>query len=423
MSRERGAFLYPSDPDPSGGTQKRVTPEGSGRWGGRMFTEWYTVSHMQKVIGIDAHHLAFKERTGVEQYAYNVIRELRKVIPATHRVVLYSHVPLAPHISDWGALPPNWENRVLAWPPRRLWTQLRLSWEMLRKPPDLLFVPAHALPIMLPKCAITTMHDVAFMPHPEAYTPWGNLYLRVDAWLATRRASILTPSAFSKSEIVRYFGADPARITVTPLAYDAALYHPAPSEAIADTKKRHGIDGSYFIFVGRRERKKNLSGMLKAFRAFKATRPADDTTKLVLVGKRLVGYAREMREVRGTPLMGSILELGYVSQQDIPALYSGAIATVLTSWYEGFGLPVIEGYACGTPAIVSDRTSLPEVAGDGALYADPSKSEDIAAAMTRLADDATLRARLAVEGVERATAFSWGACARQTWESMERALS
>lgn len=372
------------------------------------------------MIAIDASRATAVQRTGVEQYAFNLIQDFKRIIPSGYRVVLYSPQPLT---GELGELPPNWENRVLSWPPRRLWTQFRLSWEMFRRPPDLLFVPAHVLPLVLPRHVVTTMHDVAFMSQPRAYSPWGLAYLVVDAWLAVRRAAILTVSDFSKSEIIRKFGAEPARIAVTPLGFDAERYRPATTEAIANLRSANGLkEAPYFLFIGRLERKKNLAGLLRAFAAFKRRRGPGDGVRLVLAGKPGRGYAAERAAIAGDPAEKFVSELGFVPDADVPALYSGAIATMLVSWYEGFGLPVIESGACDTPAIVSDRTSMLEVAKNGALFVDPSRPEEIANAMARLADDPRLRARLAAEASDNAHRYSWETCAGKSWLAIRSEL-
>jgi len=248
-----------------------------------------TTESQTPVIGIDASRANASQRTGVEWYAFNVIQGLKKAVPAGRRVVLYSKEPLRDGLED---LPPNWESRVLAWPPRRFWTQLRLSWEMLRRPPDLLFVPAHALPLVLPRRSATTVHDVAFMALPKAYGRLERVYHRLTARFAVKRARLLlTVSDFSKAETLKYFGADPDRIVVTPLGYDRAVYGPAgDAAAAAKVLKRYHIGGPYFLFIGRLEAKKNLAGLLRAFTVFLEKYDAGRGFKLVLVGKRGLGY-------------------------------------------------------------------------------------------------------------------------------------
>ncbi|HTK05496.1 MAG TPA: glycosyltransferase family 1 protein [Candidatus Eisenbacteria bacterium] len=369
------------------------------------------------VIGIDASRANRAQRTGVEWYAFHLIQELKRIVPPAYRVVLYTEEPLRDGLED---LPPHWENRVLRWPPRRLWTQVRLSWEMFRRPPDLFFVPAHVIPMVTPKRTLTTLHDVAFMALPDAYRPAGREYLKLMYRRAAKRTRILTVSEFSKGEIVRYFGADPDRITAIPLGFDGRRFGTATDDEIRARLHAYGIRRPYFLFVGRLESKKNLRGLLESFRRFRATRPGDES-KLVLVGKTGYGYHHEMRSL-GEDEKLSVLQKGYVEPDDMRYFYGGATAFVFPSRYEGFGIPLLEAFACGTPVIASDVTSIPEVAGEAALYVDPNDTDGIAAAMARVADEPALRADLAAKGFSRVKRFSWEATARRTWEVMQDML-
>ncbi len=374
---------------------------------------------MSITIGIDASRANVARKTGVEWYAFEVIQRLKTIIPASYRVVLYSREPLRGGMEQ---LPPSWESRVLRWRPRYLWTQLRLSWEMLRRPPDLLFVPVHVLPIILPKRSVTTVHDVGFIAVPRAYrTAAGRWYLRFSAWFAARFATaILTVSDFSKREIVKYFSADANKIFVTPLAVDHERFRPSDSEEIAPQLARYGVTRPYFLFVGRLEMKKNLDGLFAAFRTFKERRPSNDPTTLVLVGKRGVGGDAALAAVEGTPLQRSVIELGYVDSAAIRHLYAGATAFVFPSWYEGFGLPILEAFACGAPVIASNAGSIPEVAADAAVLIDPADSGAFAIAMERFAADPALRAIYAERGLARVRVYSWERTAKMTWETIEK---
>lgn len=378
------------------------------------FIERNMGTEAKKTIGIDASRANVTDRTGTEWYAYNLIQELKSTIPDTYRVVLYSKEPLRDGLED---LPDNWESRVLTWP-WRFWTQIRLSWEMLRRPPDILFVPAHTLPIILPKRASVTLHDVAFMPFKEAYSLPSRLYHTWATRFAIRRANpILTVSQFSKEEIIRWFGADEGMIAVTPLGFDAERYGPVADDVLADTLHRYRISRPYFLFVGRLETKKNIGGLLEAFRKFRDMWP-DERVSLVLVGKHGHGYEDEVKG--GLP--EGVVEPGYVCQDDMRALYAGAEALVFVSKYEGFGLPAIESMACGTPVIASDSTSLPEVCGDAAVMVDPDKPEEIARSMHRVVVDDEVRGYLVEKGKDRAGRYTWRSTAERTWEALRGAL-
>jgi glycosyltransferase involved in cell wall biosynthesis len=368
-------------------------------------------------VGIDASRANRLQRTGVEWYAFHLIQRLKPVIPSEYRVILYSEEPLRDGLE---ALPPNWESRVLRWPPRRLWTQLRLSWEMLARPPKLLFVPAYVPPMLTPRRTITTLHDTAFVTMPAAYSRIGRAYLKLMYRVAIHAGRILTVSEFSKGELVRLFGADPEKVDVTPLAADSALYVVAREEKIAEVLKRHRIDRPYFLFVGRLETKKNLGGLLAAFNIYRKTHPHDDA-RLVLIGRPGHGFQKEMSALMDD-FAAHVIRPGYVASEDMAALYSGATAFVFVSLYEGFGIPLLEAFACGVPVIASDVTSIPEVADDAVLYVNPDDHDEIAKAMIRVADDAALRESLRQKGFARVKNFSWDKTAARTWEVMKRVI-
>lgn len=373
--------------------------------------------HPPLILGIDASRANTAERTGTEWYAFHLIQEFKKIIPSDVRVILYSREPLRADLrADW---PPNWEERVLSWPPRRLWTQVRLSWEMWRRPPDLLFVPVHALPLVLPAKAAVTLHDVAFVVEPAAYSRFENWYQRFAVNFAAKRATgIITISDFSRAELIKYFSVSAEKMSVTLLGLDTAAFRP-PTEP-AETKAVLAglkIERPYFLYVGRLERKKNIVGLLLAFQEFKRQAGAVDQTALVLVGKFGHGSG-EILTLLATDagLAADVIRPGYVGKEALPHLYAGAEAFVFPSWYEGFGLPMLEAFSVGTPVIAARAASLPEVAGEAALYGDPTRPTTFAAAMWRLRQEPELRKSLIAKGLARAREFTWRKTAEKTWE-------
>ncbi len=363
------------------------------------------------ILGIDVSRANKSQKTGTEAYAWQLIRALQKFIPPDTEVFLYTGAKLEPPLRP---SIPRWKERVLSWPPRYLWTLGRLSFEMLRHPPELLWIPTHALPFFAPK-SIVTIHDVGFLARPELYKLRDRIYHLFSTRRIVRRAAhIITVSEFSKKEIIKYCGVSAEKISVTPLAAGADFY-PRQASEVKGVLAKYQINEPYFIFIGRLEKKKNIKGLVAAFAMF---RKRYQNSKLVLIGKPGFGWD----DVRRLVPERSTLSLGYAEAKDVPALLSGALALILPSFYEGFGIPMLEAFALGTPVIASNVASLPEVGGDAALYFDPEKPEELSAIMARIYKEPELRAKLSRAGLERAKNYSWDKTAEATWEILKRFL-
>lgn len=365
------------------------------------------------VIGIDASRANKPQRTGTEWYSYHVIEHLKRVVPSDVRVWLYTREPLRGDLAD---LPPNWESRVLVWPPKYLWTLMRLSWEILRRPPDTLFVPAHGLPLVLPKRTVVTIHDIGFMRLPELYRRRAAWYHR---WVVRRAFSraevVVTVSDWTRREIERVFGASKGMVMVIPLAHDVGRYHEGVSaDAARRVQERYGIRSPYFVYAGRVEKKKNIRRMLKAFANFKIG--DQQGYSLALIGPRGYGVEEAEAVAKGAGVVALVRFLNWVPEDDMPALMAGARALVFPSLYEGFGIPILEAMAVGTPVITSDQGAMKEVAGNAALLVNPIQVEAIAHALHQVATDAALVGRLRRAGFKRAAEFSWQRTAEETWK-------
>src|SRR3989344_4727656 len=286
---------------------------------------------------------------------------------------------------------------------------IRVSLEMMLQRPDLLFVPSQGLPIVSARKTVTTVHDVGFRRVPEAYSDEARQTLgRVTRDAVTRADLLLTVSAFSNREIVEMYGVDASRIVVTPLA--------------SVMSRRSLPRKPFFLFVGRLERKKGVADLVRAFTAFKASRPADDPFELVLAGPRGYGYEEIKSEIRNSKYEKDVREIGYVPEHDVARLMGEAAAFVFPSRYEGFGMPLLEAMACSTPVIASDIPVFREVAGESALFVPVGDVQALAAALTRMADDRATRESFAHSGRERVKTFSWDETARLTWESIRNVL-
>jgi glycosyltransferase involved in cell wall biosynthesis len=366
------------------------------------------------LIGIDASRAIAGRPTGTEVYSQRLIQALL-ALDSPHRFRLYFRsTPPAGGFSDA-------ELRVIPFP--RLWTHLRLSWEMVCRPPDALFVPSHVLPLAHPRASLVTVHDLGYLQFPETH-PWHQrLYLDLSTrWSARAAAHILADSEATRSDLVARYGTPPEKITVAHPGYDETLAPARDPATVEAVKARFGIAGDYFLYLGTLQPRKNLARVIAAFAALKSEILKPDTV-LVLAGKRGWLYEDLFAQVRYMGLEGRVLFPGYIPDEDKAALLSGALAFVFPSLYEGFGLPVLEAQACGCPVITSTTSSLPEVAGDAALLVDPGDSDAIAAAMQRIAADSALRETLVEQGLANVHRFSWTACAQSVMSVIEQCVS
>jgi glycosyltransferase involved in cell wall biosynthesis len=366
------------------------------------------------LIGVDASRAVSDQPTGTETYSRLLIQALVRQ-GGQHRFRLYFN-----REPPDGCLPRGGrvEWRVMPFP--RLWTHVRLMWEVLRHPPDVLYVPAHVLPWLHPDRCVATIHDLGFLHYPEAHKRLARWYLDWSTRFNARTASrVIADSCATRDDLVSFYGIAADKITV---AYPAGSEGLAPVNDVAlraRIQERYGIGPRYFLHVGTLQPRKNLSTLIMAFGSLIRDTLIPSDVQLVLAGKR--GWlAGDILERASDPsLAGRVILPGYVEREYLPTLLSGAIAYVLPSWYEGFGLPVLEAMACDAPIICSNVSSLPEVAGDAALLVDPVDVEAWTQAMSRVYCDADLRAELVRRGRERWTHFSWDRCARIVLDALE----
>jgi glycosyltransferase involved in cell wall biosynthesis len=363
------------------------------------------------LIGIDASRAVIAQRTGTEAYSLHLIRALL-ALPAAHRFRLYLNAAPAPGLFPAAA---RCELRAIPFP--RLWTHLRLSAEMLLHPPGVLLVPSHVLPLVHPRRSVVTVHDLGHHYYPDAHTASQRRYLEWSARFHVRTAAhLLADSQATREDLVRIYGADPARITVAYLGVDPTLHRVEDPSIIARVRHRYGIPGPYLLYVGTIQPRKNLARLVEAF----ARLPGDaGELTLVLAGKEGWLCQEIWDRVHELGLQERVILTGFVDGADLPALYSGASLLVMPSLYEGFCLPVLEAMACGTPVACSNVSSLPEVAGEAALFFDPHDMEGMAATVVRALGDSWLRRTLVERGLEQARSFTWERCARTVLEVLE----
>ncbi|NTW03942.1 MAG: glycosyltransferase family 4 protein, partial [Oscillochloris sp.] len=343
-------------------------------------------------IGIDASRIAVTRRTGTERYTYELIAALARADRRSSYTLYTNGLP--PALPPLG---PNVSLRNIPLP--RMWTYARLGPELARHPPNVLFVPAHVVPLIYPQATVVTIHDLGYLAFPQAHTSRRRLELHLTTrWSLHAARLTIAVSQATKDDLVRRYGANPARIRVVHHGLSGA-FRPVenPLEIVA-AQERHGVAPRYLLYVGTLQPRKNIERLIDAF-ARVAGRPELNGVQLVIAGGR--GWLSEGIEHRAAAhgLAERVHLSGYLPDEDLPALLSGALAFVFPSLYEGFGMPVLEAMACGTPVLTSTTTSLPEVAGNAALLVDPSDIDAIAAGIVRLASDPVLRAQLRARGL------------------------
>jgi glycosyltransferase involved in cell wall biosynthesis len=359
------------------------------------------------VIGIDASRSCIRHKTGTEWYSYHIIRSLIAK-HSQQKYVLY-----APHNKDFCLSGPSASIKKISWPFPLFWTQGALSLEMARSAPDVLFVPAHTIPLIHPKKTITTIHDIGFLQWKSAYRPHDFFYLDWSTRYALRHAyAIITISEYSKQELVRVYGANPNAIHVIYLGKDDAAYKKDFDVSYAQQVMRNnGIHPPFLLTIGRVDQRKNIGALVRAFELVK--KELTDYS-LICIGPRGYGGEAILHEMKTSSQKKSIYYKEWMSEQEKIAFLHMAECFVFPSLYEGFGLPIIEAQSCGVPVACSSAAALPEIAGDGALFFSPHDIYQMAQKIIALCTKADIRHTCIEDGFKNSARFSWKTSATQT---------
>jgi alpha-1,3-rhamnosyl/mannosyltransferase len=253
--------------------------------------------------------------------------------------------------------------------------------------------------------AVVTCYDLIPLLYPGSFRPAQRAVYAAAHRLALARArGVLAISETTKADLVRVFGVAPERVHVTPLAADPG-FRPLPPELPARLRAARGLPERFALYVGSNKPHKNLVGLVRAYARARAGGGAATESALVVAGPWDERYPEAKHAAEREGVAGHVLFLGPVPEADLPALYGAATLFAFPSEYEGFGLPVLEAMASGTPVVCARAGALPEIAGDAAFYVEPRDVSDIAAGLQRILQDAELRHTLRARGLDRARAF------------------
>ncbi len=343
-------------------------------------------------IGINAVAAFKKQRTGVEEYTYQLIKHLVMLKEAKkHHFVLYKDKDTDNHNISF---PDNFKIKQLSWP-LPMWTQIRLALEMTVNKPDVLFIPVHVLPLIRPKNSIVTIHGLEFEYYPKMYPLKHLKYLRWSTKYALKNASkIIAVSENTKKDLVEMYNGNPEKIKV--------VYHGVKIPKLIDKQK---TDYPYILYIGRLETRKNVNGLINAFNLLKDTYSVPH--KLVLAGPMGYGYEK-------ISIGKDIIVKGYISDEEKWQLLQNAEMYVLPSLYEGFGMSILEAQIVGCPVITSNVSSMPEVSGNGAILIDPEDIEKICEKIYKVISNQDFKKDLIYKGYENVKNFSWEKCAKET---------
>jgi len=364
-------------------------------------------------IGLDAHLLSLRpgyRAAGVSHLIYHLLMHL----PAASDALRYTAFLSEP----CPELPAQIRQQVSALPTRQplvriLWEQLVAPVAAWRQGIDLWHALVNVQPVLLPRPAIVTIPDLSYLLYPELFQRGKRLYNRLFGhWTARRARHIIAISQSTKEDIVRHYRVSPNKISVIYPGMDEGFYPVDDAAAARAFRMRKGLPEHIILFVGTIEPRKNLVRLLQAFAML---RPSGNLPHhLVIGGGKGWMYEQVFATVQELGLGDRVRFVGFIPQEELADWLRAADLFVYPSLFEGFGLPPLEALACGTPVIVSDISSLPEVVGEAALKVDPYRPEEMAAAMRRVLTDRALAAQLRAAGPQQAARFSWQRAAQET---------
>lgn len=359
---------------------------------------------------------------GLSQYIYELLTNLRLQPPYQRYEAFVTSAPDDIKLSPT----PNFQcclvGSAFVKPSLRIvWEQLIQPLILARRPPDLIHALGYALPLAWPGRSAISICDLSFVRYPELFNRSNAIYLATIARLSARKATaVLTISESTRRDVINLFGVPAERVTTTYCGV-SDRFRPVPASQLDAFRARHELPAEFLLYIGTIEPRKNLAGLVKAYAAYR--RQVAEPMPLILGGGRGWKDQEVFNLVERLDLKEHVRFPGYIPGDDLASWYSAATAFIYPSRYEGFGLPVAEAMACGTPVITSAVSSLPEVVGETGLLVDPDDEAALAAAITRLASDSDLRRTLSLAGQERAARFRWERMAAETAALYERVIN
>lgn len=368
------------------------------------------------IIGIDINEANISQRVGVNQVAFATLSNLVKYISSKDKIIALGKESPLPDMPQ-----PTESLNYEIFGPKRLWVLTGLTKRLLFGKPkiDVLFSPSHYTPLLSRTPSLVYIMDLSYERFGTDYFTNEDLS-QLKKWTPRsikKAKKVLTISQFSKAEIVKFYKVKPEKIRVVYPGFNKELFHgKIPITKQNQIKRKYNVSGSYLLYVGTLQPRKNLTRLIKAFSELNRPR-----LKLVIGGKRGWFYQQVFDQVKDLKIEDRVIFTGYIPDEDLPGLIKSSRAYVLPSLYEGFGMPPVEAQSVGVPVVVSRVSSLPEVVGDSGIYIeDPYSIPSIKKALEEvLSMSLTKRAEVVAEGKENTKRFSWEENSKQILETLK----
>jgi glycosyltransferase involved in cell wall biosynthesis len=371
-------------------------------------------------IAINARMLKLVPDDGISRFTFEVVKRITINNP-THNFVLifdkkFDKRLLFSQNTEGIVLKPATRHPLLWY----FWHEFLLPGILQKTGSDLFISPDGIIPLRSSIPSIPVIHDISFYHRPKDTPLLVSWYYRYFfRKFAEKAARILTVSIFSKDDISSCLGIKPGTIDV---AYNGVSEYFTPALPSETEKFRQDLTGGnpYFLFVGNFSPRKNIPGVINAYDQFRSSSTFNH--KLVLTGGKLFLNSETDRLLKNSRWSSDIIVTGPVRHEDLRLLYSSAAALVFVPWFEGFGIPAAEAMRCGTPVILSNTTSLPEIGGTSAMFVNPGNSTEISNAMIKILTDETVRCSMISKGLIESQKFTWDNCAESVWQSVNKVI-
>jgi len=375
-------------------------------------------------IGLNAHLLSLSQSyrgAGISWYIYNLLLNLAQIEAAQQQIRLTAFLhdrrfqPATDLVLRYSAFPTD--KPV----PRIIWEQFFQPVALKQAGIDLYHALAFVAPAVISCPFVMTVYDLSYKRFPQAFRPLNRFYLNTfTAHSAKRARAIITISESTRQDVIRYFHVAPEQVRTVYCGVDEG-FRPLPQAQVEAFKAQQGLPQGFILFIGTIEPRKNVAALIKAYAAWR--RRAGQAPKLIIGGGKGWYYGQVFALVESLGLRDDVIFPGYLPQADLPMWYNAATIFVYPSLFEGFGLPVLEAMACGTPVITSKASSLPEVVGEAGMLVDPTDVDNLSYALERVFNDLTLRDSMRQKGLAQSAKFSWHKAATETLEVYRRTLA